>query len=316
MKKTTSEKRLSPHDKLFKKSLAHPEAAEHFVRRYMPADVLALVRLHTLKLEQNSFVDDELRASASDVIFSIETAQASKAYLYFLIEHQRRAEKNMPFRLLKYIIRLMDADQVKNKSTALPLVVPFVIYNGESRYPYSMDIFDLFDESVRGKAKEILFNPYFLLDLSQYNTLEIREDPWLSGLLNALKYGPSKKISPRTLVESLHFSLVSLAACGKLPYLEGIIRYINEVQPLEVREELWGVFQEALKPVLGENYMLSIADALRQEGMQQGMQQGMHLKELQIAKNLLASGLGIHFVSQNTGLDIEILKNLNEELSH
>jgi len=316
MKKSKSKKMLSPHDKLFKKSLENPEAAEHFVKRYISVDILDLIQLQTLKLEQNSFVDDDLKSSASDVVFSVKTVQAKKAYLYFLIEHQRKPEKMMPFRLLKYMIRLMEVDGVKNKTATLPLVVPFVIYNGESRYPYSMDLLDLFDESVREKAKNVFFRPCPLLDLSQYDTDEVRHDPWLSGLLNALKYGASKKISPKALVERLHFSLVTLAAGRKLAYIEVIIHYIYEVQSLEAREELWEELEEALHPVLGEIYMLSIADALRQEGMQQGMQQGMHLKEIQIAKNLLTSGLEIDFVAENTSLEIEFLEKLREDTKH
>jgi predicted transposase YdaD len=88
------------------------------------------------------------------------------------------------------------------------------------------------------------------------------------------------------------------------------------VQPFEAREELWDELQETFQPILGDNYMMSIADSLREEGMQQGMQQGMHIKEVQIAKNLLGSGLDVGFVAQTTGLDVALLQKLKEETKH
>jgi predicted transposase YdaD len=310
MKKSTTKNKkiLSPHDKLFKKSLENPEAAEHFVKRYMPQDLLPLVNLTTLELQHITFIEDDFKSSASDVIFCVDTINGEKSYLYCLFEHQRKAEKLMPFRLLKYMVHLMDLHQRKYKTETLPLVAPLVIYNGESRYPYSMDLFDLFDDSMREKARNTLVKPYPLLDLSHYNTDDVKDDAWIASLLIALKYGASKKVSPKVLVENLRFSMVELAIDGKLFYIDGILRYINEVQPFEAREELWDELQETFQPILGDNYMMSIADSLREEGMQQGMQQA--------AKNFLASGVDINLVAQNTGLDITLLQKLKEETKH
>lgn len=187
MKKLTSnpKKILTPHDLLFKKSLEHPEAAEHFVKRYMPTDILPLVQLNTLELQHITFIEDDFKSSASDVIFRVDTINSEKAYLYFLWEHQRKAEKFMPFRLHKYAVQLMDLHQRKYKSATLPLVVPFVIYNGDSRYPYSMDLFDLFDEAMRDKAKNTLLKPCPLLDLSHYNVKEVSDNAWIASLVRA-----------------------------------------------------------------------------------------------------------------------------------
>jgi len=78
------------------------------------------------------------------------------------------------------------------------------------------------------------------------------------------------------------------------------------------RQALWEEFQAKLRPVLGDEFMVSIADEIRQEGMQQGM----HIKEVQIAKNFLESGFDIATVAKNTGLDVVLLKKLQEEMKH
>ena len=299
-----SKKILTPHDKFFKKSLENPEAAKHFLQQYLPKETLNLMKLNTLELQNVTFIDEDFKSTASDVVFRLHTIDDQEAYVYVLLEHQRKPEKLMSYRLLRYILRLFDLHLTKHKTDVLPLIVPLVIYNGDLSYNWSLDIFDLFPESLREIARNTLFKPYPLLDLSKYDTREVKDDAWISLLLNGLKYGPSKKISPKALVEHLRVALVTLAAEGHLVYIECIVRYLNEVQELDAQQELWLKLQEALQPILGENYIMSIADSLRQEGAQQ------------VAKNFLASGLDIDFVAKNTGLDIELLKKLQEESKH
>jgi len=316
MKKSKPKKILTPHDLLFKKSLENKEAAVHFVQKYMPSDTLSLINLNRLEVQHVTFIEQDLTTSASDVIFRVETVKGEAAYLYFIFEHQRKADRTMPFRLLRYMIKLMELHLQKYQTELLPLVLPFLVFNGQTKYPYSLDIFDLFDESVREKARSTLVQPYPLLDLSQYNLDEVKDDAWIASLLAALKYGPSKKIAPKALVKNIGVYLVNLAADRQLLYIECIIRYINEVQPIEAQDELWEEFEETLKPILGENYMLSIAESLRQEGIQQGMQQGIEQGMLQVARNLLASGFDVEVVAKNTGLEFAVLKSLEEDVRH
>ncbi len=110
----------------------------------------------------------------------------------------------------------------------------------------------------------------------------------------------------------LEFAIVTLAEHNELVYIEHIFRYLCEVQDKQSRRALWQEFQARLQPVLGENFMISIADELSQEGMQQGMQIGA----MQVAKKLLANGFGVAVVAENTGLSIDTLKKLQEEIRH
>jgi len=79
---------------------------------------------------------------------------------------------------------------------------------------------------------------------------------------------------------------------------DALLRYFYEVRGREEHQVFWNEFKARLQPVLGEKFMISIADEIRQEGMQQA------------ARNFLASGLDVDFVARNTGLDIELLKKL------
>ena len=79
----------TPHDALFKLFLRQPDTARDFLAFHLPAPIHALCDMKTLKLESSSFIDDDLRESYSDVLWSVKTEQGP-GYIYCLIEHQSK----------------------------------------------------------------------------------------------------------------------------------------------------------------------------------------------------------------------------------
>ncbi len=67
--------------------LRQPDTARDFLAFHLPAPIHALCDMKTLKLESSSFIDDDLRESYSDVLWSVKTEQGP-GYIYCLIEHQ------------------------------------------------------------------------------------------------------------------------------------------------------------------------------------------------------------------------------------
>ncbi len=117
-----------PHDAVFKHLLSHRATARDFLDIHLPAPLRALCNLNTLRLESGSFIDDELRASHSDILYSLQT-QAGEGYIYLLIEHQSSADRHMAFRLMRYAIAAMQRHLDKGH-TQLPLVIPLLFYHG------------------------------------------------------------------------------------------------------------------------------------------------------------------------------------------
>lgn len=58
----------TPHDAVFKSFLRHPDTARDFIDIHLPAPLRNLCDLTTLKLEPNSFIDENLRQYYSDVL--------------------------------------------------------------------------------------------------------------------------------------------------------------------------------------------------------------------------------------------------------
>lgn len=293
----------TPHDAFFKAALQNPKTAQHFLQCFLSPEALTLLRLETLEPQNVTFIEEHLQESAADILFRLQTHHEHTAYVYTLIEHQRKAEKAMPFRLLRYLIQIMRHHQEQHQTDQLPLVLPLLIYNGQQAYPYSLDLFDLFPPEVREHAQATLVAPYPLIDLSQFDTRAVRDDSWVALMLNALKYGPAN-ISPQALIKHLKEAIVQLAKNQELAYLRLMFYYICEAKDSSYRQALFEAIHHELQPALGENIMTSIADSLRQEGMQQGMQQGIHLARLENARAMLAEGIDESLIAKVTKLSL------------
>lgn len=70
-----SKSRVPPHMMRCSNSLRQPDTARDFLAFHLPAPIHALCDMKTLKLESSSFIDDDLRESYSDVLWSVKTEQ-------------------------------------------------------------------------------------------------------------------------------------------------------------------------------------------------------------------------------------------------
>lgn len=133
----------TPHDAVFKTFLHHPETARDFLQIHLPASLCELCDFQTLKLETDSFIEEELRAYYSDVQWSVKTTDGD-GYIYVVIEHQSTPNAHMAFRLMRYAVAAMQK-HLDAGHQQLPLVVPMLFYHGaKSPYPYSLCWLDEF----------------------------------------------------------------------------------------------------------------------------------------------------------------------------
>ncbi len=103
--------------------LMHQAVAKDFAV-VPPAPFLAICELDSLQLVSGSFVEEDLRASYSDILYSLRTRHGP-GYVYALIEHQSTPDKLMTFRLLRYALAAMQRHLDAGHDT-LPLVVPIL----------------------------------------------------------------------------------------------------------------------------------------------------------------------------------------------
>ena len=117
-----------------------------------------------------SYVDANLSTSQSDLLFGV-TIAGRPGFIYVLFEHQSTVDELMPFRVLKYVVRILDECLVGTPSgrrapPPLPAVIPLVLHHSASGWTASTRMDELFDASV---SEDATIRPYlprisFVLD--------------------------------------------------------------------------------------------------------------------------------------------------------
>ena len=303
----------TPHDAVFKTFLRHPETARDFLQIHLPASLRELCDLQTLKLESDSFIEENLRAYYSDVLWSVKTTDGD-GYIYVVIEHQSTPDAHMAFRLMRYAVAAMQK-HLDAGHQQLPLVVPMLFYHGAtSPYPFSLNWLDEFADPQL--AKTLYGCPFPLIDVTVMPDDDIVQHRRVALLELMQKHIRQRDLSGIT---------ESLAAVVMLGYTNRrqlrmlfhyMLQYGNTAEP--------GVFLRRLARRLPqyEETLMSIAQKLKQEGRQQGrlegreeghlegLQEGSRREALRIAGSMLQNGLDKEMVQKITGLSADELQPL------
>ena len=260
-----------PHDKLFRISMEEPRVAHEFLSAHLPATLLKMINLQLLKLENHSFIDETYTETEADIVFSVPL-NGSTAYIYLLLEHQSEMDPLMAFRLLVYWVRIIERHLKKNPDQPLPLIFPFIVYNGEQRWELPVDLFALFGEHGE-LAKEWLINPTPLLDIRTLPDEELSRRKW-SGLIEfALKH--RKIIDLEGFLDELLPWIHVIEQTDTAGFSLGkiVIKYILNGSDAKGRELFLQKMRDYLSPQLGDEVM-TLAQEFRQEGLHLGIHQG------------------------------------------
>lgn len=174
------------HDHFFREIAKDPVAASGLLENFLPPDVRAMVDMDSIELQKDSFVEPDLRAYYSDLLFRVRLAEAV-GYVYFLIEHKSHPDRFVHLQVLNYIKPVWGM----RKGEALPLVIPVVVYHGERNWPYDPRFSGVFPPNPPELAR---FFPDFeivLADLSRYSDADIRGAVLTRAFLLVLKHARS-----------------------------------------------------------------------------------------------------------------------------
>lgn len=195
----------TPHDAVFRKLLSQADTARDFLAIHLPEKLRALCDLSSLRLESGSFVEEDLRLSYSDILYSVNTTSGA-GYVYVLIEHQSSPERHMAFRLMRYAIAAMQRHLDKGYRE-LPLVIPLLFYHGKiSPYPWSLRWLDGFQWPAQ--AESLYCGAFPLIDITSMPDEHIMQHRRVA-MLELLQ----KHIRQRDMLE-LYEQLARLLALG------------------------------------------------------------------------------------------------------
>ena len=133
----------NPHDLFFRESMSYPKVAREFFESYLPQEIKEIACLDTIQARKDTYVDKNLDSNITDILYSVEI-NGEEGYFYVLVEHMRTSDPLMPFRVLQYLIKVLEQHLKEHKGNTLPLILPIVLYNGARPYKHTTDIFKMF----------------------------------------------------------------------------------------------------------------------------------------------------------------------------
>ncbi len=259
----------NPHDRFFRESFGRIEIARDYLESYLPDELRQLLDLSEMNLQDGSFVDEEMQAHQSDIIYQVRLHGGQTAYIYFLFEHKSYPDPLVIFQLLRYLVRFWER-QLK-EGQALSAIIPLVIYHGERAWQTPTDFFSLLNmpEGLRPYQPDF---QYHLSDFSHLSDEEIKGQIWLRVSLSVLRaiFNPHLREELDNLI-TLIFQLREQRT--GLEYIRTILYYLSSATGKIKRQDL----QRALlqQGEQGKKLMNTITQEIFQEGMQQGMEEAM-----------------------------------------
>jgi len=252
-----------PHDKLFKTAFGDKEVLQDFLKSRLTPEILARVDLSTAKLENCSFVSEELKDTQSDIVYSVQV-DGRKGYIYTLIEHQSEPDSNQPLRLLGYNVQLWWQHIKQHKSDKYPVIINLVLYTGTEFYKGAVSIAEAFsDPQLFLKS---LSTP-FLINIKDESDSKIMQDGKAALVELLLRQGKMREFR-KFLKENPHI----VALIHKSSYVVEVMLYIfarDNSTPKEIFKKVPNLGTET------KNKIMSALQKIRQEGIQLGEKRGI-----------------------------------------
>ena len=284
-----------PSDKLVKAIFADPANAAGFFHAHLEAALASRVDWNSLRLESSSFIDAQMAASESDLLFSANASEG-EALLYLLFEHQSREDPWMSLRLLRYMVRVWERkSEQKSCSAGLPPILPVVLTQSAHSWKRAARFHSLFSEAGPVWEAAKAFTPDFCFRLVQLRELdfgEIQGTP--SGILTlrALKaWSSGELLSDSVWDEELMSQLPADA-------LQRLLRYVysGEVDKADFRRKVRRIRDFKL-----HDTTMTLEQQFREEGKLEGKLEGK--------REALLTTLESRFGALPQGLTAEVQKN-------
>ena len=270
----------NPHNALFLDTFSDIKNASSLLGAILPQAITSHLDLDLLELTGDHWVDEQLHEVETDLLFHapIAGADGDEALVYLLLEHQSTPDPRMPFRLLRYMVRIWDRWAREHEpARRLPPIIPVVLSHAPQGWTTARDFISLIDGP---KALIDALRPHLPDFEPVIEDLARRSDQELEGLkLTALlrlvmllmKHIRDGDVAQR--LPSWRHAFVEAFDASGFDALVRVLMYIIEVAD-DVKLGDLGWIDAAVETPDGE-VLMTLAERLRQEGHERGLHQGL-----------------------------------------
>ncbi len=317
------------HDKGYKYLLSVKRVFLQLLRSFVDKSWVNSIDEDSVEYINKSFILQDFKGKEADIVYRVKI-DGKEVFFYILLELQSTVDYQMPYRLLQYMLEiwrtiLKDTNKAREKEKTssdedaaannidiikngrefeLPAIIPCVLYNGKynwtvpKSYREILSANELFDDYI------IDFN-YILIDVARYSEEELLS---LGNLIGAVFYIDQKQQYDEIIerLKNLVDQLKNLTEEDFDLFRVWLKNIVARYMPKEEASEIEKII-DSNKGANNMEYNLGIAirDKMR-EMEQEGLQKG----KLEVAKNLLKTGMDINKISEVTDIPVDELQKL------
>lgn len=297
-----SDETHNPHDALFQKVFAKTVVAGEFFRAMLPPAIVREIDWGSLTREPKTFVDEEFRRSASDLLFSARMGE-EQALLYCLFEHQSTPDGLMPLRLVEYMTRIWRQLIAEKglKFGELPPIIPVVLSQGPQPWKESTRFMDMMrvPDGVSSELREYLVDfRHILLDLSDWDPEEFRGEMFIRSVLAIMKAVRDGRVDAvRNVLFPMSTEMILRSTTTGI--LESMLYYVVREGPEPLLGEMRRSLRATRGPELEEKMLTKFAQKYLEKGEKRGekrgKKQGERIGEIKGLQEAVFEGLEIRF---------------------
>ena len=232
------------HDTFFRETMSHKEVAADFLANYLPAKVLRHIKLDTLTITKDSFVDEKQAEHYSDLLYQVMLSTGLPGFVYFLFEHKSYPDRFVVLQLLRYLVEIWELHRKQHpKAKTLPLIIPIVVYHGKPK-GQAVRLSELVDSPDPDLSAYVPNFDLAFYDFSPETDETIKGQLLVQLVLRCLQ-AKNTPDAVEKLAEIIALVIQMDENATSMHWLEKIFRYMLAVMDIEP-EEMQDIFTQSL----------------------------------------------------------------------
>ena len=300
----------NPHDKFFKGAFSMLDVTYPLLVAFLPKDLLDKLDLNTLEIDQNSYIDDELKETFSDLVWScrLKNSQQERK-IAFLFEHKSYKPAYPHFQINDYQRNAWKA-QIAVDQQPVP-ILPIVFYHGKEKW--IVEPFDSYFGQV--EAEMMRFLPcfdYILINLQDYSDAFIKklQSVFLQKTFIAFKHYWDKQYIEVHIVELIFHDFSKAKIEQTRSFISKISVYLRAISGITRAQLIEKVNQSdnILKPEA-----MSYVEEFIEEGKEIGEEIGVYKEKKRRAIFFYQKKMTLQTIAEYVDLPMEEVKKIIAE---
>ena len=317
------------HDKIIKKILENKKEAADFINRAIK--LCEPIEPDDLINYNKEYITDFFEIREADVVYKFKNNN-----VFFLIEHQRKVDYSMPYRIFEYKSEILKSnvnrERIKQKRYKVPLIIAVVIYTGSGKWKVPQNLLQMQEQCETYLKEQLGINSFYVLeDINKYSNQELLESDNLLEKIFLLEKSKSQEEVKENFIKIVE-KLQEEEKQGKITkeeFEKNIIKILLPKMSIkEIKEQLEKV-EKTNRKGRDQMYGLAVCDMLAREnrimrknsekigekrGRAIGEKCGLKNGIIQVATNMLKAKMNPSMIKNMTGLTDEELEELSTKM--